>query len=270
VTTHRRLDAIFAALMLVVAVLFLPRMFLQDTVVFGQVLSDQVVLVIGSVVKLAFLLVAALLAGRIVPHFSPGNRARPAWRLMQLGFGTYFLGQVTLSSLNIMLDKPPFPSPADALFTLGMLFLIASLAVFVSAYLREGLVDSPTGVAATAVALVLAAGVFDFWLLTPIVRGQGPVLETVVNVAYPALDSVVLVLAAVLLRITLRFRGGSLWKVWFTLLCGFVFLCAADISYAYLATKGMSSLDPIMDVLFVWSYALLARGTLYQHELLAE
>ncbi len=265
----RRLDAVFAALMLVVAALFLPRLFASDSSFFRRALDDRAVLVLGTLVKLVCLLVAALWAGRIVPHFEPGNPARPAWRLMQLGFACYFVAQLTLSSLNLSLAKPPFPSPADALFLLSTGLLIASLAFAVRAYLGEhpqgslGLVLAPAG---AALAVIVA---FDSWLLRPILRAEAPAPEIIVNVAYPVLDSVLLVLALTLLRITLRFRGGRIWGVWLTLLAGFLFLCVGDIAYAFLSTMGMSHLDPIMDVMFVWSYALFARGILYQHELLA-
>lgn len=267
-TQSRLLDAVFAALMVLVAALFLPRLFVGDTSFFRRTLDERAVLVVGSLVKLACLLVAALWAGRIVPHFERGNPARPAWRLMQLGFACYFVAQLTLSSLNLLLANPPFPSPADPLFLLSTGLLIASLALAVRTYLGEhpegslGLALLPAGAALVVIV------VFDYWLLRPILRAQAPTPEIIVNVAYPVFDSVLLVLAVALLRITLHFRGGRIWAVWLTLLAGFLFLCVGDIAYAFLSTMGMSHLDPIMDVMFVWSYALFARGILYQHELL--
>jgi len=269
VTHSRRLDAVFAALMLAVAALFLPRLFVGDSSFFRRTLDERAVLVIGSLVKLACLFVAALWAGRIVPHFEPGNPARPAWRLMQLGFGCYFVAQLTLSSLNLTLAKPPFPSPADALFLLATGLLIASLALAVRVYVGEHPEGSPGLVLAPACTALVVLAAFDYWLLRPIVHAEAPTPEIVANVAYPVFDSVLLVLAVTLLRITLHFRGGHIWRVWLTLLAGFVFLCVGDIAFAFLSTMGMSHLDPIMDVMFVWSYALLARGILYQHELFA-
>jgi hypothetical protein len=87
-------------------------------------------------------------------------------------------------------------------------------------------------------------------------------------VAYPVLDLVLLIPTALLTRITVALRGGAAWKIWTGLLGGFVFLCLGDVLFAYLSALGRAGLDPLIHAMYILSYALLARGVLYQRELL--
>jgi hypothetical protein len=101
----------------------------------------------------------------------------------------------------------------------------------------------------------------------PILSSEAPLLERVLNVFYPVVDCILLVPAALLLKMALSMRGGSLWKVWMTLLLGFVFLALGDIGFAFFTTLGKSALDPLLDLAFAWSYILIARAVVTQHSI---
>jgi hypothetical protein len=53
------------------------------------------------------------------------------------------------------------------------------------------------------------------------------------------------------------------------LLLGFVFLSVGDILFAVFTTLGKTSLDPLLDVAFAWSYILIARALVSQHTIVA-
>ena len=72
-----------------------------------------------------------------------------------------------------------------------------------------------------------------------------------------------------LLRITLRFPGGAVWRIWIAILGGFLAVCAGDILFAYSTAMGMSRLDPVVDLAYILGYGCLALGMAYQRELLA-
>ena len=72
----------------------------------------------------------------------------------------------------------------------------------------------------------------------------------------------------ILLRIAIRFRGGEVWKVWAGLLAGFLLMCVGDILFAYFTAMGREGLDPLIHVMYILSYAALARGALGQYQLL--
>jgi hypothetical protein len=101
------------------------------------------------------------------------------------------------------------------------------------------------------------------------VLAPAPALEKFLNVLYPMMDFLLLIPTALLIRITLRFRGGEVWKVWLALLAGFVFLSFGDILFSYLQALGHQKLDPLVDAMYILAYGLLAKGLLYQRELLS-
>jgi hypothetical protein len=82
------------------------------------------------------------------------------------------------------------------------------------------------------------------------------------------LDFVLLIPTVLLIRMTLAMRGGAAWRVWAALLGGFAFLCVGDLLFAYLPTMGHDGVDPLIHAMYILSYALIACGVLYQHELL--
>jgi hypothetical protein len=235
------------------------------------VLTPHVMQALGAVVKLCFLLLAAVYAGKTARAFEPGNPVRPAWRLLAGGMLAFFLAQLSYAPYQIVLNQdPPYPSLADVPFLLAYPMLVAALFAFLRAYAAAGY---PVGSAATrtglAAAVALGCAAVGYVILTPVIRADTPPLITALNVAYPILDFVLLVPTVLLIRTTIAMRGGAAWKIWAALLGGFVFLCVGDVLFAYVGVLGQHGVDPLIHAMYVLSYGLIARGVLYQHELLA-
>jgi len=77
-----------------------------------------------------------------------------------------------------------------------------------------------------------------------------------------------------LLRLTWRFRGGNLWKIWAGILSGFLFTSLADILFAYSQSRAIDesaagALEVAVEVVFLISYLAIARGTFEQRRILA-
>ena len=234
-------------------------------------LTPHVMQALGAIVKLGFLLLAAVFGWRTARAFEDGNPVRPAWRMLALGMLAFFLAQLTYAPYQVVLNEdPPYPSVADVLFMLAYPLLIAALFAFIRAYRDAGY---PVGSAgsrwALGAAVAAACAAIGWVILGPVVRADTPPLETVLNVAYPVLDFVLLVPTALLIRTTAALRGGAAWKVWAALLAGFVFLCVGDVLFAYLGVLGVHGVDPLIHAMYILSYGLLARGVLYQHELVS-
>jgi hypothetical protein len=60
-----------------------------------------------------------------------------------------------------------------------------------------------------------------------------------------------------------------LWRVWALLLLGFCFIAAGDILFAYLTTLGLDALDPLLHLVFVCAYVLIAWGVFEQRRIVA-
>ena len=86
-------------------------------------------------------------------------------------------------------------------------------------------------------------------------------------IGFPVMDFVALVPTMVLFRITWRFRGGSIWKVWAGIGGGFVILALADTICAYSELGGLTWIDPLDYIAYMVGYTLTALGVIWQYEL---
>lgn len=237
----------------------------------SKIFPPEVVLGIGTLGKFLYLLVAAVMSTRVVGKFEPGTPSRTAWQLLSGGLIALFLGQSCFVYYQFVERiEVPFPSLADVFFVVSYPLLIAALVMFLRAYTASGFPIGPAServwLAAGVTVVCLAIG---YPILMPLVRNPGEPLETLLNVLYPVLDFLLFVPAVLLIRISLRFRGGAVWKVWATLLAGFVFLCAADTLFAYFSQLGRTDLVDLVDATYLLAYGMLGLGVLYQRELLA-
>lgn len=257
-------------LLVALAAVFLARAAAPGSALFRGLLSPEVVLAIGTLGKFLFLVVAAVASTLIVGKFEPGTPTRTAWSLLSAGLIALGLGQACFVFYQFVQKiEAPFPSVADVFFVLSYPLLIAALAMFLRAYAASGF---PIGPASER--LWLAAGVALFCavagypILEPLVTRPGEPLETLLNVLYPVLDFLLLIPTVLLIRISLRFRGGAVWKVWVRLLGGFLFLCAADALFAYYSQFDWVELVDLVDATYLLAYGFLGLGVLYQRDLL--
>jgi len=236
---------------------------------FGGI-DPRAFLLLACLAKLAFEGWGAFLAHRCAAGFEPGTNVRRAWRLLSLGLLGFFLAQLALARYQIVLGtQSPFPSLADVFFLAAYPLLIVALACFVKAYEDAGF---PMGTASERWTLIgLVTGLcllLGYPILAPVARTEAPLLEKVLNLAYPLLDLAMLVPTAFLLRVTLRFRGGNVQRVWMALLIGVLALAGGDIAFACFSTLDVAQLESVVDALFIVSYGCFALGALAQEDLL--
>jgi hypothetical protein len=228
---------------------------------YTAILGPHRLLALAAVFKLVYLLSGAVWAFGCRDRLELDNPARPAWFLLSLGLVSTFAGQLCLAPFQLVLGETPFPTPGDIYFVLAYPFFIAALLVFLHAYREAGF---PIGSFAERAGLIAGVGVVAVVVAVPILKPVaatgGPLLERILNVAYPVLDLVLLVPLMLLLRIALRLRGSRAGEVWLLLLSGFVFLCAGDICFAYFQSLGELHLDPFVHATFILGYALIAGG----------
>lgn len=235
-------------------------------------LGPRSVLALGTFGKLLFLVVATVVAALNVGKFEPGTPTRTAWRLLSLGFAALMVGQALIAVYQFALGvEVPFPSKVDIFFVASYPLIIAALLKFLHAYKASGF---PLGPASErlwlSVGVTVVCAVIGYFILKPVVTTPAPLLETLLNVVYPVMDFFLLVPTVLLIRISLQFRGGAVWKVWLTLLGGLVFLCAADALFAWFSQLDRTDLVDLVDMTYLLSYGFFALGVLYQRQLLTE
>jgi hypothetical protein len=194
-----------------------------------------------------------------------------AWRLLSLGWMAYCAGQLVLAWFQLVRGTDaPYPSPGDLLFLLAYPFFFAALVAFIRAYRGAGwAVGSPGQQGRLAAAVGAGCAAVALPLLTPTAVAQTPPLQTALNMAYPALDLLLVIPLVLLLRMALALRGGAVAGVWIAVLAGFAFMCAGDVLFGYFSALGYKGLDPYVHATFILSYGLVAEGARRQHALLA-
>lgn len=251
----------------VVAVLFLGRFVAGSSPLYANVLTASTMLKIGGITKFAALLVASIYAFRSARLLGRDNEGRLPWLLLAWGLAAYALGQVTLLYFQLKNGVSPFPSVADVAFVISYPLLIASVLAFIRAYAHTGFPMDRTPT--MWIVLLVAAAIVAWPLLRPIVQSADAALPKSLNVTYFAFDLLLLIPAIALLRITSRFRGGTVWHIWFALLMGFIFSTVGDLLFGYFSSLGLTSIDPAVHAVYVIAYAALATGTMVQERLLA-
>lgn len=165
----------------------------------------------------------------------------------------------------------PFPSLMDVPFVLAYPLMIAALLRFLRAYEASGFPLGPaSGRVWLVAAVIVVCAVIGYPILKPVVAAPASFLHTLLNVLYPVADFLLLIPTVLLIRITVRFRGGAVWKVWATLLAGLLFLCAGDLLFAWFSQLDRADLVDLVDLTYLLSYGFFALGVLYQRQLLVE
>jgi hypothetical protein len=252
-----------------VALLYLARLLAPTSALFRTILTDGVLIRVGGLTKLALLLVAWRFARGNAASLDAENPAARPWRLFSWGLLAFTLGQAVLTAYQVVTGTNPYPSLGDLFFILSYPLLIAATADFVAAYRRAGYpVGSTRQHVVLGLVVGLSAAAFGYRLLRPALAEPGPLLERLLNVAYPALDLAWLVPAVLLLRITFGFRGGRVFRAWSLVLAGIVAQCGGDILYAYFSGLGDTLLDPLLHAMYVLSYLFIALGAIEHDTLL--
>ena len=256
-------NGIFILAGVLLALVFLPPSLTPEA---PLVLSEPTRLAVGGPAKLFFLVLAAWFAARSARRFERPNPARTAWLLLAVGLVLYACGQLTLVIYQLVLAVPsPFPSAADAFFMSSAVVLVSALICFLQLYRKSGFpFDLKKDVAWVGIASLAVLGTLVAFVLRPVVESSEGGLGLLLNLAYPVSDLALLIPSLILLRVSWRLRGGSIAKVWFALVVGFVAIAAGDVAFAYFSEMGMARLDSLIDLLFLAGYMSIARGTLWQ------
>lgn len=261
----RKLDLVIFGICVVWGLIVLPRM---ATGLWSTV-AESAITWAGGLLRLLFLAVAAMAATRSLRALDSSNPARASQAFLAGGFTVYLIAQATLFGLTLASNgSPPFPSVADLGYLAAMLLLITGVALAIRAWLALGLFPGGGRKAATAAVAAAVPLIIGTLLTVRTLASAGlPKLEFAADVAYPVLDSLLLVLTVAMLRLTILLGKGTVGAVWRSLLLGFLVMTVGDVVYSFFAGFDLAVLDPLLDLLYTVAYALYARGTLLQLKL---
>jgi hypothetical protein len=245
------------------AYLIISAILLLVTAVFGfQSFYPKLIGPISNVLPSILAGAALACAGLCVRKYGlklSENFAR-MWFLFALGPVCWLIAEVTWATYYFFLNVPvPYPSIADIFY----LAAYAPLSIGVFLYFRSfsGALPRRRLIASACTIVAAAILVFTFVIPTELSIGNGPI-ETITDLAYPALDLVLFSLAVLSLAI---FLGGSIGKWWVLLVGAIILDIVADEYFLYLEAKGTYYNGSIDDLIYLWAYLIFALA-FYVHK----
>jgi hypothetical protein len=121
---------------------------------------------------------------------------------------------------------------ADAFWLIGYIPLLLALALYL--LLMRPAISVKVFVVALAIVLALGA-VFSTFVLIPAVTEEAETLAKLIDIAYPLLDLIMLVLSAMCFMI---FAESRLETTWLLLNAGFIMFALGDSIFSYTTAQG--------------------------------
>jgi diguanylate cyclase (GGDEF)-like protein len=178
-------------------------------------------------------LAATVAAYRVSSRTDVDPTVARAWRRLAVAFGCWLAGDLIWFVYEAVLQQQPFPSLADAGYLAFYPLAAWALLSFPSAAQRRA-DRTRMGLDALTVLLSAAMGIW-YLVVGPTVHGHpGQGLATVLSVAYPVAD--LLLLFGVL--VNLMGRTATMDAAFRVLVAGFTSLVVADVAFARLSLAG--------------------------------
>jgi len=210
---------------------------------------------IGEAVAAGIAAISLALAAR-----RSSGRLRVAWALLAVSAASWAIGEAIWSWYEVFQGVAvPFPSPADAGFLVAIPFAIAGVFTFASAPHRL----ATRGEALLAGTIVALSLLFIAWVLglrSVYDQSQQPLPATMIGLAYPVGDIVVMTVLIIALRRTTRPQLGRM----LLLLGGLASNAVADSAFTYLTANGSyHAIGSLLDIGWVIGYLLIALAPLW-------
>jgi two-component system, cell cycle response regulator len=181
---------------------------------------------------------------------------RLAWGLLGVGLLSWAAGDLTWTLAFRDLADPPFPSVADALYLAGYALILTGMLAYVRSRVGRmtAVVWADVAIGALCVAAIGASLLMDFVLANT----TGTTIQIGVAVSYPALDLVILAVAAGAVALTGWRPGRGLAFV----AAGVVCAAIGDAVYTYQSLAGTYTAAAWNNFLWPMATVLIAAGAL--------
>ena len=188
------------------------------------------------------------------------GRTQTAWALLAIAAASWTVGEAIWSWYEVFQGiAVPFPSAADAGFLLAIPLTIAGVLTFTTAPSRL----ATRGEAVLSGAIVALSLLFVAWALglrSVYEQSQQPVPATLIGLAYPIGDIVIITVLLIALRRANKAQFGRMAL----LLAGLASIAVSDSTFTYLTANGTyGAIGSVLDIGWVIGYLLIALAPLW-------
>jgi len=188
------------------------------------------------------------------------GRTRAAWALLGASAASWTIGEAIWSWYEVFQGiAVPFPSAADAGFLLAIPLTIGGVLTFTTAPSRV----ATRGEAVLSGAIVALSLLFVAWALglrTVYDQSQQPIPATLIGLAYPIGDIIVITVLLIALRRASKAQFGRM----VLLIAGLASIAVSDSTFTYLTANGTyGAIGSVLDIGWVVGYLLIALAPLW-------
>lgn len=211
------------------------------------------------------LIVVAVLVARVTAY---RDHDLWFWRLLLLAFSGWLAAEVLWTYYELWLDiNSPYPSPADTVWLLAYLPLLAALWMRLDSIRFHLPLPRLIGL---LIILLPTIGFLFLMIVVPILMapaGERP-LEKIYSLLYPILDLIAL---SLVLLVAYFYRSGLHAGTWFLILGGMTLMVLVDLLFVYATWHGLYDsglpLSPpvfLVEGFYPLFYVLVALGVLHE------
>lgn len=157
-----------------------------------------------------------------------GSKLTQVWMCFATGIFFWFLGELTWAIYALMLKiRIPYPSIADAFWLVGYVLLLLALTAYL--WLVKPAVSQTVLVSASTISLTMSI-LFSYFLITPALMQETNLTTRTIDVIYPTMDFIMLILAITGLIILAKSRVTISWILFNT---GILMTAIGDSLFSY-------------------------------------
>ncbi len=201
------------------------------------------------------------------------DASKKIWAQIAFGLVLWTIAEATWAYYEVILGQEvPYPSPADWFYLVGYIGLYLAL---LTRYRTFQITPTQRQKLVIALLVIVFSLIGGAVVLGPIIGGFDPqrILESLLNIAYPLLDLILLILALVIIFSLEQGRFAFTWRV---VGLGLVFMSGADLLFSYASWNEiynsggqLNGITLLVDSLYYVSYLTLGLGA-YTYRLTSE
>jgi hypothetical protein len=220
---------------------------------------------IGNFGQIAILLLGTINFFWLARAYSQGDVPRKAWMIFGVGMLIWASAQLLVMYFETVLQTIAHGSIADIFWIIGYVLFLAGLVLLLKSFTRTGLpIGSSHSYFIQGGIFLLAFIALGWVVILPVLRSPNRlVFLNMLDIGYPLLDFLLILVCSFLLRFSWILRGSGLSRSWILLCAGFAIVAFADFCLAY-ASDVNSFLNRILDPIYFTAYFLIALSGAYQ------
>ena len=209
-------------------------------------------------------LIAAMLFTRVWYTTSEKDVSKKIWGLAATAMVFWLIAESTWGFYEVILGQEiPYPSVADFFWLFGYIFFYAAMVIQYRLFKTTLSQQQKLIITLLSIVFILLVGLL---VLKPVIESFDPtlVVESLLNIAYPLADLILLILTFVIIFAVEQGRFSFTWRL-FGL--GLIFMALGDIIFGYTSTLGiyspgvdLNAITLLVDLLYYAAYLTLGLG----------